>query len=67
MLGSNPNRPWPPGAGNEMKVISCVFVLYSLLGCSVYSAKTSDPTERGLAYVASAIIVAAIIRALFND
>lgn len=38
-----------------------------LQGCSFFGAdKATDPTERGLLYIASAIIVAAIIQALCN-
>lgn len=34
-----------------------------LLACN---SESGDPTERGLSYVASAIVASAIIRALFN-
>lgn len=36
-------------------------------GCSAGDAKATDPTERGLSYVASAIVTAAVIRAFFNE
>ena len=39
-----------------------------LSGCagSLGSINATDPTERGLSYVAAAIVTAAILRALFN-
>ena len=37
------------------------FMLILFQGCSFCGAETSDPTERGLAYIASAIIVHAVI------
>lgn len=35
-------------------------------GCSSMADKIDDPTERGLSYIASAIVVAAVIQAIFN-
>jgi hypothetical protein len=45
---------------------ACVLLL--LTGCAgaTGNLSASDPTERGLSYVAAAIVTAAIIRALFN-
>lgn len=50
-------------------VMWCVVVLGS--GCAgatgAEGLNSSDATERGLSYVAAAIVTAAVIRALFND
>ena len=40
--------------GFTLMTLSCAYVDYE---------KTTDPTERGLAYIASAIVVSSIIRA----
>ncbi len=46
--------------------------LYALLllflswGCSAGNMTSADPTERGLSYVAAAILTSALVRALFN-
>lgn len=39
-----------------------------LSGCvgAVGNTSSTDPTERGLSYVACAIVLAAVLRALFN-
>jgi len=42
-------------------------VVVSLSGCSpLGNPKASDPFERGCSYIAAAIVVAAMLRALFN-
>ena len=55
--------------GKEMKKILICLMLF-LNGCAgatgVSGINSIDPTERGLSYIASAIISAAIISALFN-
>lgn len=43
------------------------FVAFMSAGCSFGNEAASDPTERGLSYVAGAIVTAAVIRALFNQ
>lgn len=45
-----------------------LFLLLPLAGCSgaLGNINAIDPTERGLSYVACAIVTAAIIRAFFN-
>ena len=42
--------------------------LLLLAGCAgaTGNMQATDPTERGLSYVAAAIVTAAIIRAIFN-
>ena len=44
------------------------FAAILLTGCSGATGNISatDPTERGLSYLAAAIVTAAIIRAIFN-
>jgi hypothetical protein len=50
----------------------CVFLAFALALCNCSNiikdaaAGISDPTERGLMYVATAIVLAAVIKALFN-
>lgn len=48
-----------------MKILP--FIVF-LSGCSGALGKidASDPTERGLSYIAAALVTAAVIRALFN-
>jgi len=43
-------------------------VPFILSGCdgATGNVEASDPTERGLSYVATAIVTGAVIRALFN-
>ena len=45
-----------------------VFFLLLLTGCagSLGKINATDPTERGLSYVAAAIVTGAVIRAVFN-
>lgn len=43
-----------------------VLLLLPISGCSSYAAGATDPTERGLLSVSAAIVIAAIIRAIFN-
>lgn len=46
-----------------------LFIAASLLtacGSPLGNATAADPTERGLSYVAGAIVTAAVIRAFFN-
>lgn len=55
----------------EWRKWAAMYILLSLLsltGCagSAGNIFSNDPTERGLSYVASAIVTAAIIRALCN-
>lgn len=38
-----------------------------LTGCDVMAKNDMDATERGLSYVASAIVLSAIFRAFFNE
>ena len=44
------------------------FLLLALSGCSGSTGNiaANDPTERGLSYIAAAIVTAAIIRAICN-
>jgi hypothetical protein len=46
--------------------VSALIVL--LAGCSgaTGNVDATDPTERGLSYIAAAIVTAAVIRAFFN-
>lgn len=50
-----------------MKNLSIALTLM-LTGCagSLGRVDATDPTERGLSYVAAAIVTAAVIRAFFN-
>lgn len=41
-----------------------LWLLFLLAGCN--ASKITDPTERGLESVATAIVAAAIIHAIFN-
>jgi hypothetical protein len=45
-----------------------IFTAIMLSGCAgaLGQVASKDPTERGLSYVASAIVTAAIIRAMFH-
>jgi len=46
------------------------FLFVSLLtGCAgaVGNITATDPTERGLSYIAAAIVTAAVLRAIFNE
>jgi hypothetical protein len=49
-----------------MKSLIFLLSIIALSGCAVGNTQSSDPTERGLSFVAGAIIVSAIIRAIFN-
>lgn len=42
--------------------------LFFLTGCTgaIGNVTATDPTERGLSYVAAAIVTAAVIKAIFN-
>lgn len=48
--------------------IAYLALLVLLTGCAGATGNPSatDPTERGLSYIAAAIITAAVIRAIFN-
>lgn len=51
-------------------VKTCFWLAVPLLsGCAGALGKidASDPVERGLSYVAAAIVTAAVIRVIFND
>lgn len=52
----------------DMSSLGQTVVLLLLSGCAGATGNVSatDPTERGLSYVAAAIVTAAVIRALFN-
>lgn len=45
-----------------------IFFMFSISGCSGSLGRidAQDPTERGLSYIAVAIVTSAIIRAFFN-
>lgn len=45
-----------------------IWMILFLTGCTGATGNigATDPTERGLSYVACAIVTAAVIRALFN-
>ncbi|MBK8871856.1 MAG: hypothetical protein IPN19_12710 [Elusimicrobia bacterium] len=45
-----------------------IFLMFLLSGCSGATGRINakDPTERGLSYVAAAIVTSAIIKALFG-
>jgi hypothetical protein len=49
-----------------MKLI--IYLCVSLVSCAGATGNVgaSDPTERGLGYIAAAIVTAAVLRALFN-
>ena len=53
-----------------LKTVSCVAVMLCV-GCSSTIRESAssivDPTERGLMYVATAIVIGAVLRAIFND
>lgn len=51
-----------------MNSVGHAALLLMLVGCAGATGNVSatDPTERGLSYVAAAIVTAAIIRAFFN-
>lgn len=53
-----------------MKLLAVVTMALVLTGCSgatgAAGLKSSDPTERGLSYVAAAIVTGAVIRAICN-
>lgn len=38
----------------------------ALSGCTQGNPTATDPTERGLSYVATAIVIAAVLRGIFN-
>ena len=48
--------------------LAVALVFLVLTGCDGATGKisSSDPTERGMSYIASAIVSAAVIRAIFN-
>lgn len=48
------------------KYIIILFMALFLFGCAGKGEQSSDPTERGLSYVAGAIMTSAVIRAFFN-
>jgi len=52
------------------KITKAFFILPTifLIGCdgAMGNIKADDPTERGMSYIAAAIVTAAIIRAIFN-
>ena len=50
-----------------MKIIITLCLLMVSCAGATGDISASDPTERGLSYVAAAIITAAVIRAFFND
>lgn len=51
-----------------MAMIRVLWIIPFLAGCAGATGNigATDPTERGLSYVACAIVTAAIIRAIFN-
>ena len=52
----------------EMKTFSFLLLSLWLVGCTgaMGNVTAVDPTERGLSYVAAAVVTAAVIRAFFN-
>ncbi len=54
------------GAGDLMKKL--IFLMFFLSGCAGSTGRmdAENPNERGLSYVAAAIVTSAIIRAFFN-
>jgi hypothetical protein len=44
------------------------YLMFLLVGCAgaTGNLSASDPTERGLSYIAAAIVTAAVLRAFFN-
>ena len=54
--------------GHGMKLAIVSLGVLSLGGCAwiMGNVGSSDPTERGFSYVAGAIVLAAILRAIFN-
>lgn len=48
----------------KMKMSTLFVCFLMILGCG--STTSADATERGLSYVATAIVVSAVIRAFFN-
>ncbi len=51
-----------------MKYLKIAFLALCLTGCvgACGAPGAADPTERGLGYIAAAIVVGAILRALLN-
>lgn len=47
-------------------ILAYLSLFLLLASCSAGNTASGDPTERGLSYVAGAIISAAVIRAFFN-
>ena len=47
-------------------ILFFMFICFFMISCAgIYAENSSDPTERGLSYVAGAIIANAVIRAIF--
>ena len=51
-----------------MKAIVLIGVYLFLTGCAgaLGQVDATDPTERGLSYIAAAIVTSAVLRAIFN-
>jgi len=47
-------------------MIQIILIFLLTLGCTAGNIGSSDPTERGLSYIAGAILTAAVMRAIFN-
>ncbi len=52
----------------QWKAVLAALALSAVCGChgATGNVRAADPTERGLSYVAAAIVTSAVIRALFN-
>jgi hypothetical protein len=52
----------------KLRLICLSVGLLAMCGCAgaTGNMSASDPTERGLSYVAAAIVTSAVIRAFFN-
>jgi len=58
----------PAGAPSALNVGLGIGTLFALSGCSGATGNitATDPTERGLSYLAAAIVTAAVIKAICN-
>lgn len=54
--------------GGGWRIWLLVLLMVPLVGCAGATGNISanDPTERGLSYVAAAIVTSGVLRALFN-
>ena len=53
------------------RICVCLFVLLICGGCAAEiqqsASSIQNPTERGLMYIATAVVISAVFRAIFNE